>query len=57
MQMFTDALGRQWEIVIDLSAIRRVKAALDLALPSLYEDELKPLIALVDDPLEVADAA
>lgn len=55
MHTFTDARGRAWDVVIDVSAIKRVKGLLGLNLYDLVDDGAKGLGELLGDPCKLVD--
>lgn len=55
MQTFTDNLGRTWYVAINVTTIRRVRAALGIDLYALVEDGLQELGKLVADPIQLAN--
>lgn len=55
MHGFQDTTGRTWAVVINVTAVKRVRGLLNLDLYSLVDDGFKPLAALVADPVRLAD--
>ena len=55
MHTFADKLGRTWYVDVNVTTIRRVRAALDVDLYLLVDDKMQALGALVSDPCRLAD--
>lgn len=55
MHAFPDTQGRTWTIQINVTAIKKVRALLNLDLFKLIEDGLKPLSQLLADPVQLTD--
>ena len=55
MQTYADNLGRTWYVAVNVTTIRRVRAALDLDLYQLVDDGMQALGKLVADPVRLAD--
>lgn len=55
MRTFTDTEGRQWDVRIDVNAIRDVRAALDVNLLALMDEEAALLQRLTVDPVLLVD--
>lgn len=55
MHVFKDAAGRAWEVVIDVAAVRRVRAAVGLDLLALAENGARPLGELLGDAVLVVE--
>lgn len=55
MHAFTDNQERPWTLEIHVGALKRVKALCGVELHKLVDDELKPLAALVADPVKLVD--
>jgi hypothetical protein len=55
MHTFVDNAGRTWTVTINVAAVKRVRALLSVDLYALLDDGLKPLAALVADPVRLAD--
>jgi hypothetical protein len=55
MHTFADNLGRTWYVTINVTTVRRVRAALDVDLYQLVDDGMQALGKLVADPVRLAD--
>ena len=55
MRTFTDTAGREWQLNITVGAVKRVREATDVLLPSLFDDDLTPLGEFVADYIKVVD--
>ena len=55
MRTFRDNAGRTWTIAINVAAIKRVRALVNVDLYKLVDDGFKPLGALISDPVQLAD--
>lgn len=55
MHTFADNLGRTWYVAVNVSTIRRVRAALGVDLYQLVDDGMQELGKLVADPVRLAD--
>lgn len=55
MKTFRDESGREWAIVIHVSAIKRVRELLGIDLYKLIDDGFKPLGELMADPVRLVD--
>jgi hypothetical protein len=55
MHTFADNLGRTWYVAVNVTTIRRVRAALDVDLYQLVDDGMQALGRLVADPVQLAD--
>ncbi len=55
MHTFSDNLGRTWYVAVNVTTIRRVRAALDVDLYQLVDDGMQALGRLVADPVRLAD--
>lgn len=55
MHTFTDARARSWDVVLDVSAIKRVKGLLGVNLYDLVDDGAKGLGELLGDPCRLVD--
>jgi hypothetical protein len=55
MRTFRDNAGRTWTIAINVAAIKRVRALVNVDLYKLVDDGFRPLGALVGDPVQLAD--
>lgn len=55
MHTFADNLGRTWYVAVNVTTIRRVRAALEVDLYALVDDGMQALGRLVADPVRLAD--
>lgn len=55
MHKFVDNAGRAWTITINVAAIKRVRALVDVDLVRLFDDGAKPLGELLADPVQLAN--
>ena len=55
MRSFADAAGRIWIVSITVADVRRVRALCGVDLYGLVDDGLKPLGALLGDPVKLCD--
>ena len=55
MRSFKDSVGRLWPVEINVAAIKRVRGLLGVDLIKLFDDEMKPLAELVNDPVRLVD--
>jgi hypothetical protein len=55
MKTFNDTEGRDWTVLIAVGAVKRVRAALDIDLYALIDDQAKALAELMDDPCRLVD--
>lgn len=55
MHTFTDNAGNVWSIVVNVTAIKRVRGLLGIDLYALVDDGCKPLGKLVSDPVQLCD--
>lgn len=55
MHAFRDCNGRDWAIVIDVAAVRRVRKLLAVDLYSLVDDGMTGLAKLLGDPVTLVD--
>jgi len=55
MHSFPDNAGRTWTVVINVTAVKRVRGLVGIDLYKLIDDGFKPLAALVADPVQLAD--
>ncbi|TXH55091.1 MAG: hypothetical protein E6Q97_09510 [Desulfurellales bacterium] len=52
---FKDAAGRDWQVHVTVGTIKRVRDSLQVDLGRLFDDQLKPLDALLSDPVKLVD--
>jgi hypothetical protein len=55
MKTFTDTAGRTWTVCVNVDAIKRVRALLDVNLLEVLDDGCKLLAQLHDDPVLLVD--
>lgn len=55
MHSFTDSEGRKWTFVINVLAVRRVKAQVDIDLLELLNTENSAFQKIVEDPIAMTD--
>jgi len=55
VRVFKDADSRQWDLVINVAAVKRVRDLLGLDLYGLVDDEARPLGRLLGDPCKLVD--
>ena len=55
MQTFTDNAARTWTVCVNVDAIKRVRALLDINLLDILDDGCKMLAQLHDDPILLVD--
>jgi len=55
MHTFEDSQGRTWAVAINVAAARRVRSLLKIDLLALIADGMKPLGALLCDPMRLVD--
>lgn len=55
MPAFVDNAGRTWAVTINVAAIKRVKALLDIHIPSLVDGKFESLAELIGDPITLCD--
>lgn len=55
MKQFKDANGKSWQVVIDVSAMKRVRDLTGVNLYSLVDEQAKPLGALLGNPVQLVD--
>ena len=55
MKTFTDTAGRTWTVCVNVDAIKRVRALLDINLLEVLDDGCKLLAQLHDDPILLVD--
>lgn len=55
MKSFTDTAGRAWTIVINVAAVKRVRALLGINLYALVDDRFAGLSRLLGDPVDLVD--
>jgi len=55
MKTFTDTAGRTWTVCVNVDAIKRVRALLDVNLLEILDDGCKLLAQLHDDPVLLVD--
>jgi hypothetical protein len=55
MHTFADNVGRTWYVAVNVTTIRRVRAALDVDLYQLVDEGMQALGRLVADPVRLAD--
>jgi hypothetical protein len=55
MKTFLDNAGRTWVIQIHVTAVKRVRALIDVDLFALIDDEMKGLAKLMADPCSLVD--
>lgn len=55
MHVFTDNLDRKWEVSINIFAVKKVRALLEVDLYQLLDDKLDKLNALLQDPCKLVD--
>ena len=55
MRTFTDAEGRDWLVTINVATVKRVRAACDVDLMAVVEEQCKLLAQFVDDPVLFGD--
>jgi hypothetical protein len=54
-QTFTDAEGRKWAVVLNVALAKKVRLATGVDVYRLADDGLKPLYALLADPITLVD--
>lgn len=55
MRKFIDLFGREWVFEVNVGSVMQVKQQNDLLLPSLFDDELKPMTTFLKDVIKVVD--
>lgn len=55
MRAFTDREGRQWPVSINVTAIKRCRALVDVDIHALLNDGFQGLAALLADPCKLVD--
>lgn len=55
MPAFVDNAGRTWAVAINVTAIKRVKALLDIHIPSLVDGKFESLAEVISDPITLCD--
>lgn len=55
MHAFRDRNGKDWPVVIDVAAVKRVRRLVGVDLYGLIDDGLKPLGRLLADPVQLVD--
>lgn len=55
MHVFADALGRRWQIAINVFAVKKVRAVLAVDLNTLLDDKMQGLSSLIRDPAKLCD--
>jgi hypothetical protein len=55
MHTFADNLGRTWYVAINVTTVKRVRAALGVDIYQLVDDGMQELGKLVADPVRLAD--
>ncbi len=55
MHSFVDNANRTWELTINVSIVKRVRALVDVDLYGLVDEGFKSLSALIADPVQLAE--
>jgi hypothetical protein len=55
MQRFKDGKGREWDVCVNVTTARKVKALTGVLIPGLIARGCSPLAELLDDPLTFVD--
>ena len=55
MRTFKDNADRTWTVAVNVTAVKRVRALLDIDLYAVINDGIKGLAAIVSDPVKLAD--
>lgn len=52
---FRDTANRVWRLTVNVNKIRQVRSLTGVYLPDLFDDDMRPLAKLANDPCKLAD--